>query len=83
MNDQDDITALQIEPEYDVQSYEDYPYPKDDFLRENYDQIEHLLAAQQEKTRELHLSQTTLEELISTELHDDLCLEIHRRIDED
>lgn len=60
----DDIPAFTMESEYDPQSDDAYKYPDDDFIDENYYELDHLLASEQEQHLDLHFSQITLNELI-------------------
>lgn len=50
-------------------------------MEEDYGQLDCILAVDQENPRDLHFSHITFEELISVQLQDDFCSEIHRRID--
>lgn len=59
--------------ESDHSSEGNYPYPEENFLEEYWDQVDCLLAAEEEKVRDLHFSQISLEELFSAQLHDAFC----------
>lgn len=54
-NDADYIPAFQMEPKPDTQSGDKYPYDRDDFVEEDYDQQDLLLAAEEE-TPEIYSS---------------------------
>lgn len=70
-----------MESEAEPQLDDTYPYPVDKFIVDNYDKLDRLLAAEQEQPRDLHFSQITLIELISAQMEDAFCSEIHIKID--
>lgn len=76
-NDPDDIPAFAMETESTQNSDTEYAYPEEDFIEDDYNQIDPLLDAEPEKPLDLRFTHITFEELISAQLHDPFCSKIH------
>ena len=81
-DDDDAIPASSSENEKKGKTSEPKSDDIKDFTEADYDPVDQILAFQEERTKNVHFDQITMDELISAQLHDLFCAYVCRRLNE-